>query len=428
MKELIERECPVCSKIYQADPGRLKYDRQTTCSRECSYELRAQAKTKDTTLICPVCNKEFKRNPSQLKSKHGHSFCSSECHYKGRTLGLSQHPVGHPYKLKNPNRISALLKPITNRRPALPKLPTLPKPVKEKVEPYLPTINPKFGHWIAGMIDGDGCFQMTKNSSHYSCSFNLMQRNDNSAILQEIIKETKIGYPQYLPKYKTSNPLFGWCIGSKNECLSLIHILDQYPLRAKKLQDYLIWKEAVLLLTPGDNSTWEKIAILRDKLTEARRYKVSNLYQPAPVSTNDESFGHWLAGFIAAEGCFRVVKVRKGNYYSCRFSLKLREDDSKILETIISYTGIGKLCAEKIRTGNSKSCSIWSVHTMSDCQRLVSFLTTYPLRSKKNDDFSIWKEAVSHWISIAGRDVQRDWSKMIEFKKAIEDARKYNHQ
>ena len=35
-------QCPACSKEYEADPGRLKHGRQTSCSRECSYILRGK--------------------------------------------------------------------------------------------------------------------------------------------------------------------------------------------------------------------------------------------------------------------------------------------------------------------------------------------------------------------------------------------------
>ncbi len=37
----MKRTCPECSKIYDAEPARLKHGRQTTCSRECSYKRRS---------------------------------------------------------------------------------------------------------------------------------------------------------------------------------------------------------------------------------------------------------------------------------------------------------------------------------------------------------------------------------------------------
>ena len=39
---IVERACEMCAAHYDADTQRLKHGRQTTCSRACSYLLRAQ--------------------------------------------------------------------------------------------------------------------------------------------------------------------------------------------------------------------------------------------------------------------------------------------------------------------------------------------------------------------------------------------------
>ncbi len=38
---LCEQRCPVCGATYLAEPARLRHGRQSTCSRACSYKLRA---------------------------------------------------------------------------------------------------------------------------------------------------------------------------------------------------------------------------------------------------------------------------------------------------------------------------------------------------------------------------------------------------
>src|SRR5699024_7581825 len=97
MTNHVNRKCPVCSVSYKADPVRLRHGRQTTCSRACSYALRANKLEKGKTFECPVCEVEFTRAPSQIKSKHGAIFCSAACMYKGRTLGLTPRIVDKPY-------------------------------------------------------------------------------------------------------------------------------------------------------------------------------------------------------------------------------------------------------------------------------------------------------------------------------------------
>ena len=95
----IERVCPICGKIYQADTNRLKFGRQTTCSRACSYKFRAEQLSTSVTLTCSVCGKKFQRSPSKIKSKHEGVYCSRECHYKGRAIGLTKRVVTVPYTI-----------------------------------------------------------------------------------------------------------------------------------------------------------------------------------------------------------------------------------------------------------------------------------------------------------------------------------------
>ena len=93
--------CPVCRRQYEADAGRLKFGRQTTCSRACSYEYRSAAKRQQITLLCAACGKQFNRPTSQVKGKYGSQFCSRHCHYLGRSLGLSGRVVSRPYRMDN---------------------------------------------------------------------------------------------------------------------------------------------------------------------------------------------------------------------------------------------------------------------------------------------------------------------------------------
>lgn len=76
MSDYIMRQCPICNKFYQADPKRLKYGRQTTCSRECSYIYRGQKKTKTEIRPCDYCGQNIERVPSHFNDTN---FCSVDC-------------------------------------------------------------------------------------------------------------------------------------------------------------------------------------------------------------------------------------------------------------------------------------------------------------------------------------------------------------
>lgn len=102
----VTRTCPVCQRKYKADTQRLKFGRQTTCSRKCSYEFRARKLTTSVLVICAVCGKQFKRSPTQIKSKHKSVYCSAACQYAGRGLGLTKRIVSKPYVITEAGRIA----------------------------------------------------------------------------------------------------------------------------------------------------------------------------------------------------------------------------------------------------------------------------------------------------------------------------------
>lgn len=98
MSNYITRTCPVCSKEYQADTGRLKHGRQTTCSRKCSYELRAQKLTTPTeTYECMFCGAAITRRPTEIKGK---TFCSAECHDAWRIAQHREVNSNDPHEVK----------------------------------------------------------------------------------------------------------------------------------------------------------------------------------------------------------------------------------------------------------------------------------------------------------------------------------------
>ena len=94
----IQKTCPICGKEYLADAVRLSHGRETTCSRACSYMLRSQKITKKTSITCGVCGKIFELAPSQIDKKVHANFCSKDCHYKGRSLGITKRVVTKPYQ------------------------------------------------------------------------------------------------------------------------------------------------------------------------------------------------------------------------------------------------------------------------------------------------------------------------------------------
>lgn len=95
----MKRNCPVCNVEYDADPQRLKWGRQTTCSRKCSYKYRFIENSKQVDCECGNCGISFTRPESQAKTKHGKVFCSPSCQYAAISKKITPRIIEKPYNV-----------------------------------------------------------------------------------------------------------------------------------------------------------------------------------------------------------------------------------------------------------------------------------------------------------------------------------------
>jgi hypothetical protein len=146
-------------------------------------------------------------------------------------------------------------------------------------------IDPSFGNWLAGFIDGEGCFSIFRdpNRKSFRCRFDLVLRRDDEAILVEIAGRTKLGYISRRRAIGRSAPSSTWVIQSKGGCAALATLLVRFPLRAKKLRDFQIWHRTVLTWAKmkkgqryGNASVSDEMSALREQLNAGRgkRYHV----------------------------------------------------------------------------------------------------------------------------------------------------------
>ena len=123
---------------------------------------------------------------------------------------------------------------------------------------------------------------------------------------------------------------------------------------------------------------------------------------PFPLDIDRDSFGHWLSGFADAEATFGLWMIKASDQRSTRptakFTIALRQDDVRSLQTIQSYWQCGTIhpeCNLRPTVKNAKPVAVLSVQKSEDLACIViPHFEKYPLRTKKKDDFEIWKRGV----------------------------------
>ena len=138
----------------------------------------------------------------------------------------------------------------------------------------MPDVDPGFGHWMAGLTDGEGSFGIyrsnpNKGLSDWRMTFTIKLRDDDEPTLRLIQQTLGIGSMGHCrDKRGLANPTAKWQVGARAELLVIVELFDAYPLRARKAEAYAVWREA-LLTARGD---WARMAIYREQLTQAQMY------------------------------------------------------------------------------------------------------------------------------------------------------------
>jgi hypothetical protein len=144
-------------------------------------------------------------------------------------------------------------------------------------------VNDNFGFWLAGLIDGEGhfCFRVyRKPRLNVQKCFTLGLRADDKPVLEECQRTTGLGALYRLRPSRGSHPCWYWKIAKHSECLDLIDLLHDYPLRTKKAKDFEIWERAVELhgtfTRPGRGvvtNDYQGALVLAQELQEVRAFE-----------------------------------------------------------------------------------------------------------------------------------------------------------
>lgn len=112
----------------------------------------------------------------------------------------------------------------------------------------------------------------------------------------------------------------------------------------------------------------------------------------------------FVTGFTDGEGCFalyvRADRQKRKNHvavyyrWQADFAFQLRGDDLDLLEGIKNFFGCGIISMSKSKVHSLGLCNFHCIVPADLVNRIIPHFESYPLRSKKKNDFKLWKEAV----------------------------------
>jgi hypothetical protein len=163
-----------------------------------------------------------------------------------------------------------------------------------------------FGYWLAGFIDGEGCFRIQKHArGSATCTFQIKVRDDDEAIIRRARDFLGAGTITRENGDGNQNPQIKWIVQDKAGCTELVALLTRFPLRAKKLRDFLHWAEAVTEWCGMERGNrwhgrgdYSRMLALKSQIESARSYK-----SPA---WSGNGFQDWCREW--AEEVLRVLK------------------------------------------------------------------------------------------------------------------------
>lgn len=142
---------------------------------------------------------------------------------------------------------------------------------------------------------------------------------------------------------------------------------------------------------------------------------ISSVYKLENDNFANKDFLYWFSGFTDAEGNFLVII--NGKYVKLRFKINLHIDDIKVLYTIKSNLGFGRVVEESKRN----SCSFIVEDSLS-INKLCDIFNHYPLHTSKKLDFlSFYEVSLIKATNKVLSDV--DMSKIVSIKNSMNSKR-----
>lgn len=218
------------------------------------------------------------------------------------------------------------------------------------------TLDHKFLEWFIGFTEGDGSFIVNRNGY---LEFKVTQSSNDAQILFYIKKN--LGFGSVSKQCKSSNT-HHYRVRDRRHLNTIIHIFNgklHLNHRQKQFEKFIY----------GYNEKYHTNIVCLTSQAAGPEFLKSS----------------WLSGFIDAEGCFTASIIKRTNSYhqvQVRFILS-QKNEQDFLQNLTHFIN-GRLSYLESYDG-------WNLTiNLTKLNKIISYLSTHPLKTKKNIDFLNW--------------------------------------
>jgi hypothetical protein len=231
-----------------------------------------------------------------------------------------------------------------------------------------------FGHYLAGLIDGEGHFSNTTEL--------VIVFNELDAFLAYYIKKN-IGYGNV---YKVKN------------------------------------KKAVILVIANQKGLWKVLELIngkirsQSKLDQIRNYILPNPFFktfPSVTLNSDVNLNnYWLSGFSDANASFQIKLITRNHKTEVRLNFQIDQKRNDLLILIKNFLG------GNIEYRNNQDTYYYGTTSFGSAKNIINYFDHFHLLSSKHIHFLKWRKA---YIIIQNKEHLTDsgLAKIIKLKKTM---------
>jgi hypothetical protein len=267
------------------------------------------------------------------------------------------------------------------------------------------SFNTNFRSYLAGLIEGDGCFWIPVNhrDSQNKLIYPMITLSFNAKDLPlAMIIQQKLA-TGHIYKVKGKNA-YTYRISNLVNLIKIINIINGF------------------MRTPKINNLNKLIDYLNNKGYSINKYPLDK----SPIASNA-----WLAGFIDSDGHFSVrVSTDKNNLLkriACSLEISQRQEDLFKNSYFNILSEIGKLLLCNVKETKTKSKNQnpqYRIRTTSLNGNLVlkDYLQKYPLFTSKYLDYKDWNLVLTYFIN---KEHKIKYNEIVKIKSSMNDRRTF---